>query len=622
MAGRKKKDAPPSRVWIFGCGEPVDGAELVRDQLFETHRYRNDLARHVLNSRQVYREARSEICRVAALEQEHLEAKEALDVLRQEQKAWSAAARRRVQSPELQQAIKDAKQKKRDVLERLKQAREEVEQDPELQQARAEINKRAAAEKKRLYNESPAVWGSRLRVDESWLQMRWGRMDPKFRRFDGSGRVVVQIQKGMSVAQAFECKDTRFQLARPTRDWDRRTGRRGGTRTMFRIRVGSEGKRRTPVWATFPVTLHRELPEDAQIKWVEVRAVRQGPDLRFQLHLTLEWHGFDPRSRGAGAVSIVCGWRAMHDGTVCVGRWIDDSGRSDVLVLPADVGEAEKHASSLRSISDLHFDAARRVFKSRRHLLPAWVTEESAYLDKWRSHARLAKIVGRLTAEILGDEAAHVWRQWRRYRQREGLDLHAPYEELSTWLSEQGEVDPARQTAFYLEWWRRKNRHLHRVECNVRTKALRRRKAIYRNWAASFARRYETVLVDDFDLRQFARNAAPEEDARQDYLHGVMRLAAPGELRLAFLHSLGGARAVKVPATEGLRRCYLCGSPMRRPDRSGTVEHDCGVITPWQTIRGLDMLRGAGVDTVAAEQKLLEGHEAMKKLFRELARKG
>lgn len=55
-----------------------------------------------------------------------------------------------------------------------------------------------------------------------------------------------------------------------------------------------------------------------------------------------------------------------------------------------------------------------------------------------------------------------------------------------------------------------KQRHLYEWVGNLRDQVLKRRREIYRVFAAQLAKRYHTVLREDFDLRILSAKPAPD----------------------------------------------------------------------------------------------------------------
>ncbi len=314
----------------------------------------------------------------------------------------------------------------------------------------------------------------------------------------------------------------------PPAQWGRRCAERNAY-TNVRIRIGSEG--RSPIWATLPVLMHRPLPADARIMWAWILVRRIGTDTTYRLQLAVESESYGSGGGGSGTVAVDFGWKSDPTG-IAVALAVDEHGQQRSLVLPAVVRERLDHADSLRAIADRNFNAARddlARWRDTRESVPEWLKGETTHLHAWRSSKRLAHL-------------AVLWRE-----HLEGAD------------------ESERDMVARLESWRRQNRHLYQWESRERTKALRRRQDIYRQWAAGLRRDYAKVVIEELDYRQIARNTVPEDDAGSDYVHRTRVVAAPSVLRGAVREMFGaGCTAVLKPAGrtipgvgEDYAKCWL-----------------------------------------------------------------
>ena len=181
-------------------------------------------------------------------------------------------------------------------------------------------------------------WGTYLVVDQAADQARKSRFDPKFKRWDGSSVVGVQIQQAnqpLSIDQLFACTDTRLQLDLTPLPIPGRIksvhGKEGKPRPRVRLRVGSD--KRKPIWAEWPIILHRELPKNARIVWAKVIRKRVEVHWEWSLHLTI--HVPDPEKPKAhapvGAVAVDLGWR-LRDDILRVGYFRGSDGKSGEIV--------------------------------------------------------------------------------------------------------------------------------------------------------------------------------------------------------------------------------------------------------------------------------------------------
>lgn len=484
----RKTSTVPTRIITYGCLAPTEGADILHEQLFLAHRYQQDLVSDELAARAVYREARSALPDVAQLETECDRLTAELDTLRDTIKSLRADARARVRCVGLTAQAKALAAERKVVAQRLREARAEAK--PVLAEVSRGIAERKGIFRKARRAQCGVYWGTYLMREGAVDQAAKAKDDPRHRRYDRTGKVGVQLQHGITLAELHGCEDTRLQLAPlPPGQWDTRSGRRRAYTTV-RIRVGSEG--RAPIWATLPVVMHRPLPKDARIMWAWILVRRIGTDTTYQLQLAVESEEYHARGRGDGWVAVDFGWKS-DPGGIAVALAVDEQGGQSPLVLPEIVRQRIEHAESLRAIADRNFNAAKATLVAwlAEHGAPEWMADEARWIHAWRSSRRLATLVAR----------------WRDNVTPESADIYTA-----------------------LEAWRRQNRHLYQWECRERTKALRRRKDIYRNWVADLRKRYAHVVTEKCDYRELARDAAPEDDATE-YARRQRQIASPGELR-------------------------------------------------------------------------------------------
>jgi transposase len=160
-------------------------------------------------------------------------------------------------------------------------------------------------------------------------------------------------------------------------------------------------------------------------------------------------------------------------------------------------------------------------------------------LPLWRSQARLAAV------------------RWRWLKARFSGDV-AAFEALNS-------------------WWR-KDRHLWEWESSQRVSSRRRRREIYRLFAAKLADEYKSVVFEKFDLRTMARRPVVGEDAESENetARGNRHLAATSELRLTVVGAFErrGGEALFAPAENTTRRCGSCGK-IESFDQAAMVNHAC-----------------------------------------------
>ncbi len=566
---KRKTSTLPSRVYSYGCRTPTEGAVTVHTQLRLANRYYNDLIAIERERRDEYRKARSLVgTRLAALEAERATLTAEIDALRTALAAKRQEKKARVPATDSERAALGALVAKRKALyDDIRAARLDVRHDPGLVAAEKEIGERAQQKIKEKRKASGLYWGTYLHVERAVEAARKSSVDPRFHGFQGMGNVGVQLQKGIPVAQLFG-KDSRIQIE-PHRGpgpmaentWSTRSGRRHAYADV-RIRVGSDG--RLPVWATFPVLIHRPLPQDARVKWAWIKVVKQGPRYHYELQLSLEAASFagahDTSLSRDRVAAINMGWRKLPDGRLRVGYLYDVFGATQELTLPAAIHEEISKASNVRGFNDAHFNTAKSGLgawlKEHPGLIPEPLVEELKTLHAWNSRGRLARVADRLKNEM----PSFVWKAWVRWRGErleKQLDLFAEFSEIEAWLS----GTPLEAITVYLDFWRKKEKHLWDMEASKRGRAIRRRGHVYRNIARELCQKYGVLVLEEMRLTEQARIALPEAETvgLASPVKNVMRSAAPNELRVALEAAFGKERIVRL-----------------KPKHTTVVHHGCG----------------------------------------------
>lgn len=479
---KRKTSAAPTKIWTFGALPPASNAERIDEQMRLGRVYRNKLIEIELRRRAAIRAAQLQVGDIAALQETAEAIAKDLESVRLEIKAARKEARLRVETTEADaraRALRDALKATRDTL---KAAKARLKEDPSVLAAYKVADAAAAQEIRDARAACGVYWGTYLVVEAAHQQVRASRTDPRFRRWDGSGRVAVQISPGLT-AENIET-NTKFRLP-------------AGRHVVARLRIGTDEDGRSPIWADIPVVIHRPLPADAVVKWAWLRRTKLATAWRWELQVVIESMTFAPPIvRRPGVVALDVGWRVRPGGDLRVAYWADDTGQHGEYLLPHALLDKLDHADSLRAIQDRNRNAflpALVEWMQSRNDLPEWMVDARKALSQWRSSERIAGLIWRWRSErIAGDDEMF-----------------------------------ARADA-----WRRQWRHLYQWEVNERDKATARRKDIYRNVAAELARRYGTIVVEKFDLRSVAELPAAEDGAAEPQaVRRHRKIASVSELR-------------------------------------------------------------------------------------------
>lgn len=216
-------------------------------------------------------------------------------------------------------------------------------------------------------------WGTYLLVEDAAQAARKAPLydgdepsDPLFAPWRGEGNLGVQVQGGEPVAAIVGTTDTRVRIgAVDPRAHLRETPhgeRKRMCRTTLRLRVGSEG--RDPIWAEWPMILHRPMPPEARVKRVVVSLHRIGSRERW----SRECGGIDEYDAAVEVQHTCTGCGVMWDQDVNAARGMIERWRVGQKAGTARSGETVaksetrwERAARLRAEKEVRQETARKL---------------------------------------------------------------------------------------------------------------------------------------------------------------------------------------------------------------------------------------------------------------------
>lgn len=528
-----------TKVYKFGLLAPMQNEELVKTQMRNGHVYYNKLV-------ELERKRRADVRAVLAKDSsvaEYQAAADGLVAIIEAQKKQPTHADKKEQKAYLKVVAGDLrvcrtmlKTAKKDSAEKFK---------PEIDAINEAFNASRRAERAA----SNTYWGTYLIKEASFDQAAKAPIDPSFRTWTGSGNVAVQIQKGRTWREvtgdgtSFVRVDMRPHFVGL-----------GKLRPMLYLRIGSEG--RDPIWACWPIILHREVPEDAKVLWAQVGNTKVAGRDVWHVCFTVQVLDPIPLSAPMGQVAMNFGWRRMRDGSVRVGYSFDDEdNRRVVHTHPRSLTGLEK-ADSIRGFRDKNLDK----LKADLRLFATWAKDATEHRYKCLG------LVEPLPFMIETIASAYTWKSPGRF-----VNL------LREWKLNRFKDDDL--GFMYLEGWAKRDHHLWCYEVGTRQRSLRRRLEHYRIFAAEMAETYSTLVIDNANFTDL--RAEPGELSGKENMPGVRSLAhaaAPGELRQALVNAFRsrGGQVIKVTAVDNTGKCHACGD-VQTFDRKKELVHKCTV---------------------------------------------
>lgn len=458
------------------------------------------------------------------------------------------------------------------------------------------------ARSKAVYGRASAVglaWGTRLKVSEFVERAMESTVKSGARmnlpRFDGSGTLAVQLQNGLDPKEALSNKDTRFRIEMvdasrwhaaqgkntltnkkgiglPQPDPNSRRSQKNGY-AIAHLRIGSDGRK--PIWASWPIVLHRPLPAGAAIKWAQAHAVRIGARTEWSILVTIddETPTIKPTDGPGGKVLAVnLGWRNLLDDNIRVGYAVGNDGHEEEIQVPRAFVTKIEHVSSLQGIRSKMLDNMKAVIGELREdgACPEWFMAATRHTWAWRAQRKVVRLIS----------------NWKRER------------------------FPGDERTFDLALaWQKQDRHLWFWECDEREKAARMRKDFYRCVAARWATKYSRIAVTAMDLRDFVEHVPVEEgaDTKDREQRATQRMASPSEFRNAIKNACAsrGCAYEEIEAHYLTQTCHACQVTMAFPARTFLVNTctACGLEWDQDYNHSRNLLALAGGSTKAPKAK-------------------
>ena len=509
------------------------------------------------------------------------------------------------------------------------------------------VNEAAAKEKvaaRREYSARGLRHGAYIRVEKAMEQaIDTTKGTIPFDRFDGTGALGTQLTEtgletrtavdpsadgiGMTLPELLSGLDTRLRLGAPGeadkhpraevtgKKWNEvaalpRNVRRHAARTYVDLRVASEG--RAPVFARFPVTLHRMPPKDAVIKWAYIVKKRIGYHYEWRFQLTLESKTFDkpPVAIGTGVCAVNLGWRRIFDdqGEVTALRAayvVDEFGKDREILMPDYKGAGRARPGSVGKVSAIaaigkcdDLAAIRdKALERAQFALSQWISGRGGVPESWTTveAARPDGSIPKTMADKLRGYSA--WRAAWKLRRF-----------IDQWKTRRVPGDEA----IYGELcaWAKQDRHLESWQAHQREGVIARRREEWRLIATDLARKYATIVVGESKLTDIDgwEQKAPEDgdpsEGREQ--RRMARLCAPGELRAEIKKAAAktGAEVIFHEEKRATQECYYCGHD--EPwNAAPQVDHTCaGCGRTWDQDAnyGRNLLKRSGFDSSGEAQ--------------------
>lgn len=525
-------------VYEYGLIQPTDGEKLVDEQIYLAHQYYNKLVELEQERRYCVLDAQLQFPHIEKAQQEYEKANNLVNAL-MKQKKQAKSYDQKIQAPPPEQ-IKQAKEARKTASEKAKAAK--VEEKEKLKPIYKKLEEKFHEKKLEARSKSGLYWGNKQVIDDAFDAAKkatlslaklnqkkkgkkyslddWINM-PRFRKWTGQGAVMVQIHNGMCLEDLWG-SNTQLKIdPLPENAFDKsvpRAKRNKLQRTHVHLRVCSENRK--PVWAIWPLFMHRELPEGAVIKKAKVIRIpwNQRWEYKWKLQLTLELP--EPRQKaGRSMVAVNVGWRKMEDDELRVATWVDTHGNTGEVRLDASFRQRIEKAEKIRGYRDKNLDKLRDYLMEQKL--------EGIDCSKWKSHKRFHRLI-KEQGEKFPPNVMQTLNEW--------------YERPT-------------KTGTVMESWIDRDNHLWWYERGCRTGALNYRREIYRIFALDIAKRYDIVVVENYNLTDIVTDPDRIQEPSAQRVEG-----SPSEARNILRSTANrlGCLVIDGDSKLATQRCHIC----------------------------------------------------------------
>lgn len=446
-------------------------------------------------------------------------------------------------------AIKAMTARRKELWAQLKTLRNKIKPEYREQLDAVELDRRAKVKKAR--QESGLFWSNYNAVVDSYNVARSRALKEgatlRFHAFDGTGRFVNQIQGGMSVEDLLNARHSQVSVSDVSPESfsqffngriDSARSRRLKWLTITAYTGKDEAGKHFRRNLTFPMIMHRPIPDDARIKEVEVVGKRIAGKIEWSVTFTCTIEAEAPHHESKSACGLNFGWRQTANG-IRICTLADSMGHKEHFYLPDSVMRRLQYCEQLQSELD---DAANDL----RDKISEWLESAGCSApEEWREAAEIAKR-SRSPGKLV--RLALLWREW---------DFMTEWREIA-------------------EAWRKADKCKRQEMENLRQKAINHRRDIYRNIGKQIADCYSMIGFGQLDLKKAAQLVIDdiEENTLPAKARYIRQAVCISELIEWIEKQAAKSGAEIVDAARPVTNtCNVCGS--RQSVKPDTIHHNC-----------------------------------------------
>lgn len=385
----------------------------------------------------------------------------------------------------------------------------------------------------------------------------------RFKRWDGTGTITTQVMwsTGMEpltpavLASEKSPRRNVFVLTPyiPEAEWPKGRGpHRHGT-IKLQIAKGAGNM------IELPIAYHRPLPDNGEIKQVQITCRRIGTQFRYSVQVTVNLPDPEPKSDGV-PVMVTTHWNEVPNGAGAIqvaeiySEFINfpelelpeqvrdviipgDNDNSIKVIVPADW---RAHLESFAAIRGYRSDLLNLVqpfvvkYLQENPEFAESVDVATADVERWRSHHRFQWLATKWPEGQVFDETLHaqILNKMMSFRPHKN---ETPEHFQKRKAARKAKLTPLSTFAL----WRLRDRHLEDYEAHGSTQVLDRRRYKWRNVVAFVCSFASNIYLDAPAVAEIKRIPAVENgDTKGNRKSRVQsHIAAPGEMAAMFEHA-------------------------------------------------------------------------------------
>lgn len=562
-------------IYKFGLLEPLEG---MSDETWALFRKQNELWNQLVEidrqDRAAYEQIRLDAnpeYRQLATEKSDLEA--LINSAKSEKRAARQAARtKRVDVSELDRVMREANDRKKAIMPRIKELRAslktQMETPVEDLKDKKELAIKEAKQKIGLWWPNENMILDRYRNASGKAKKEGGTL--RFRGFDGTGSFCFQANsetyrgKTISKISGKECEIPQLIRIDPIPNQDlshlSAKSRQHRARHLLTLTIDRGSKANSIKTMTWPIVFHRNIPDDSMIGKVTVIRTRSGKKFRWDAIFQVR-DQVPQTPLGDHQSSAMCGidpgWRLEEDGSL------------RVLTLCRKSSTDPKTGQTRFAFDALHLPAALIQKMDRVE-----ETQSALSLEANVAWKELYPLIKNTDGDTdVSEIKRRMLNAAQKLSQKQG-ENNAPARSMESLFRyymrhpDIAEAKSERECVSILNQWMERTAKRTQQNQNTRRRCRGWREHIYRNFAATIAKKYLYIHLEDTPLSDLALNKKRPSGDGND-----LHKAARNQRQRAALYSLflaiknacrkSGSTIHRIPPTDTSVICSSCGADNR-----------------------------------------------------------